>query len=310
MSDSSLVSYVIPCYNCENYIHDCLYSLTQQVDCNLEAVVVDDGSCDHSIAKIEAFIQANPQLNIRLYCHPNHENRGVSASRELAVRHAEGEYIAFLDADDVLLSPTKTSEQLSVFQKFPSVVLVHSGITIIGDIPADATSHEHHFSQRSELGVYNLRLLSSSFDLNCIANSTVVVKRAALSNFYYPQLFQVEDFVLWHLLSLEGNFFCIRASLVGYRFHGNSASSSYNKSRLTALYSMLEFKLALSAISPSRVQSLIALLSSFETLSALFTYYATSPLPNRGSTASSYVLSRLSKLSSYAISRLSRRLRY
>jgi glycosyltransferase involved in cell wall biosynthesis len=269
-----LVSYIVPCFNCENYILCCLQSIFAQDDVDVEAVVIDDGSSDRSIAKVQQFINSNPSAKISLLSHPGNSNLGVSASRSLGVQHSRGEFISFLDADDVLLEPNKTSQQIAVLLGSPNVVLVHSGVKIIGDIPSEALAHEQHFARRSALGPYRLSSISQSLDINCIANSTVLVRKQALAEFSYRQLFQVEDFVLWHLVALAGNFYCLPDQLVGYRFHSETATSRYNKSLLVQHYSSIEFKLALAAKSPSKIQSAVAILSLFSSLSNLLALYA------------------------------------
>ena len=289
-----LVSYVIPCYNCEDYIAECLKSVFSQIGVHLQALVIDDGSTDGSLEVVNKFISANPRADISLLFHPNNENLGVSASRSLGIRHAQGKYIGFLDADDLLLSSHKTSEQVSIFMQFPNVVLIHSGVKIIGDIPNNAMDHEQHFVQRSELGVYHLSKVPQSLDLNCIANSTVLVRKEALSDFSYSQLFQIEDFVLWHLVSLRGLFFCLSDKLVGYRFHSGSATSRYNKSLLIQQYSSVEFKLALAMKSPSILQSVVAIISLSSTLSSLMTLYSNS---NTGTRVPSQI--RILRLASF-----------
>jgi glycosyltransferase involved in cell wall biosynthesis len=270
----NLVSYIVPCFNCENFILECLDSILGQTDVEIEIIIVNDGSSDRSLEFIRQFMASVSPNKVGLYSHQNQENRGVSASRMLGVKHARGDYIAFLDADDVLIDPVKTSRQVSIINANPNVVLVHSGVKIIGDIPSEALEHEQHFARRSALGPYRLSNISQSLDINGIANSTVLVRRQALAEFSYRQLFQVEDFVLWHLVSLAGSFYCLPDQLVGYRFHSATATSRYSKSLLIQHYSSIEFKLALAVKSPSIVQSVVALLSLFSSLSNLLALYS------------------------------------
>jgi len=270
----NLVSYIIPCFNCEHYILDCLQSVFSQVDVDVEAVVIDDGSSDRSVNRVQQFMNSNRSAKVSLVFHPGNKNLGVSASRNLGIQRAQGEFIGFLDADDMLLDTQKTFKQLSIFMDSPNIVLVHSGVKIIGEIPSEALAHERHFGQRSALGPYRLSKVSQSLNINCIANSTVIVKRQALASFSYTQLFQVEDFVLWHLLSLAGKFYCLPGQLVGYRFHAETATSRYRKSLLIQYYSSIEFKLALAAKSPSKIQSAAAFLSLFSSIYDLLGLYS------------------------------------
>ena len=88
-----------------------------------ELLLVDDGSSDGSTRIALALVQRFPQ-QVRYLEHPAHANRGMSASRNLGIKHARGEHIAFLDADDVWL-PNKLSEQVSVLEAHPEVGMTY-----------------------------------------------------------------------------------------------------------------------------------------------------------------------------------------
>ena len=95
-----LVSVVIPAYNCERYIEKAITSVIQQPEV-AEIVVVNDGSTDTTQSILEA-LQKQNQI-IKVYHHENNSNKGRSASRNLAIKNATANYIAFLDADDYYL---------------------------------------------------------------------------------------------------------------------------------------------------------------------------------------------------------------
>lgn len=97
-------------FNAENTIIEALDSVKNQTvgPENFEIIVIDDGSTDKSVKLVENYIQANPELNILLM---NQENKGVSSARNMGLMSSEGDYIAFLDADDVWL-PEKTEKQI------------------------------------------------------------------------------------------------------------------------------------------------------------------------------------------------------
>lgn len=119
------VSVIIPLYNKENYILDCLRSLESQDFSNWECLIVDDGSVDASIKIVESFI-AGSEKSWRILTK---SNGGASSARNVGIRAAEGEFIALLDADDVWL-PTKLSKQLSFFEKNQDVHLLLTNYVI------------------------------------------------------------------------------------------------------------------------------------------------------------------------------------
>ena len=95
-----LVSVIVPAYNCSAYIVEAIESVLNQDYSPLEVIVVDDGSTDDTLKVLEQF-----RGRIQIHCQPN---RGPAAARNLAVRHASGDYLAFLDGDD-LWAPGHTS---------------------------------------------------------------------------------------------------------------------------------------------------------------------------------------------------------
>lgn len=90
------VSVIVPVYNVELYIEKCLNSLVNQTLQEIEIIVVNDGSTDHSEQIIQKFIEEYPEKIVYL----KKENGGLSDARNYALPHAKGEYIAFLDSDD------------------------------------------------------------------------------------------------------------------------------------------------------------------------------------------------------------------
>jgi glycosyltransferase involved in cell wall biosynthesis len=118
-----LVSAVTIVRNGEQFLAEALESALGQSYSDLELVVVDDGSADRSAEIAERYVQAAPD-RVRLVRHPDDSSRGMSATRSLGVRIAQGDFIGFLDADDVWL-PKKIAEQVAVFEAHPSAGMVY-----------------------------------------------------------------------------------------------------------------------------------------------------------------------------------------
>lgn len=96
----TLTSIIIPVYNVEPYIGACLDSLAAQTAGGFELLFVDDCGTDGSVALVEAFIGAHPEIPCRLLHHER--NRGLSAARNTGLEAAQGDYVLFLDSDDAL----------------------------------------------------------------------------------------------------------------------------------------------------------------------------------------------------------------
>ncbi|HEY3756455.1 MAG TPA: glycosyltransferase family A protein [Opitutaceae bacterium] len=105
MSGPALVSILVPCFNAEAWLDATLASASAQTWPNLEIIVVDDGSTDGSLAAARRW---ESRGRVRVLAQPN---RGASAARNAALAASRGEWIQFLDADD-LLAPDKIARQL------------------------------------------------------------------------------------------------------------------------------------------------------------------------------------------------------
>jgi glycosyltransferase involved in cell wall biosynthesis len=120
--DNPLVSVVLCFLNEERFLREAVESVIAQDYGHWELILVDDGSSDSSTAIAEKF-ETDYAGRIFYADHEGHVNKGLSASRNEGIRRAQGEYIAFLDADDVWL-PGKLSNQLRIFRKHAHVTVV------------------------------------------------------------------------------------------------------------------------------------------------------------------------------------------
>ncbi|GEM_PF-3158375 len=103
-----LISVIIPTYNVQNTIERTLESVFNQEYKNIEILCVDDGSADNTVEILKKYI---PKIRILIQ-----ENKGASAARNLGILEAKGEFIQFLDADDVIL-PNKIKHQVALLSK-------------------------------------------------------------------------------------------------------------------------------------------------------------------------------------------------
>jgi glycosyltransferase involved in cell wall biosynthesis/SAM-dependent methyltransferase len=117
-----LVSVIVPFWNARPFIGEAIASVLAQTFQGWELLLIDDGSNDGSTEIGKQYVDRFPE-RIRYLEHERHENRGVAASRNLGVRHARGQYIAFLDADDVWL-PSKLARQTAILRSEPDAAMV------------------------------------------------------------------------------------------------------------------------------------------------------------------------------------------
>ncbi len=213
------VSIIIPAYNSREYIGKAIESATSQSFKNIEIFVVDDGSTDGTKDAVESYIRDS---KIR-YIHQ--ENKGPAAARNLGISKSSGEFIAFLDADDIWL-PDKLEQQMPLFDD-PEVALVFSDTEIFGDgFPFKKHSE---FSRFARGDVY-AKLIMGNF----IPTSSVVVRRVAMDEaggFDEDKKISIgEDYFLWLMIARKYKFDFSPESLVKYRIHGGQTSASRIKS--------------------------------------------------------------------------------
>ena len=95
------LSIIVPVYNRENYIESCLKTLLQIQSDEIEIIIVDDGSIDNSLDLCRGYEKIDKRINVY-----HKENGGVSSARNYGINHASGEYLMFVDSDDMICVET------------------------------------------------------------------------------------------------------------------------------------------------------------------------------------------------------------
>ena len=218
MNSRPSISVVMPAYKVAPYIGEALESVFAQTFTNYEVIVVNDGSPD-----TEEFERAlEPFMDRIIYMRQ--ENRGVSAARNHALRSARGEFVAFLDADDVWL-PSYLQDQLAVIEQH-GCDLVCADALHFGGSPFDGRTYmEVLMADAPHSGdVTFLGLLSGEHNL---ITSGVLARREPILEvgLFDEALRDSEDFDLWLRLARHGvRMVYHRALLLRYRSHKDSLS--------------------------------------------------------------------------------------
>lgn len=206
-----LISVIIPAYNAEETIRESIESVLNQTLSDFELIVIDDGSSDLTL-KIVTSIQDS---RIKVF---SYRNGNASASRNCGVFHASGEFIAFLDADD-LWTPDKLEVQLTALQKNLQAVVAYSWFDCIDE----CGKFLYHGSRFSKTGdVYTELLLS-----NILGNgSNPLIRRYALAEVgsFDESLTNSEDRDLYLRLAARYHFVAVPYSHILYRVSYKSKS--------------------------------------------------------------------------------------
>ncbi len=145
MNNKPLVSCIVIFFNAgENFFIEAIESVFAQTYSHWELLLADDGSTDATTKIALQYAQQYPE-KVRYLEHEEHQNRGMSATRNLGISNAKGEYIAFLDADDIWL-PQKLEKQVAILEAQPEAGMVYgSALKWYGwtDNPEDAKRDSH-----------------------------------------------------------------------------------------------------------------------------------------------------------------------
>lgn len=212
---SPVVSIIIPVYNVASYISDALESVFAQDFEDYEVIVVNDGSTD--TAELEQVLAGFPHIK-----YLKQENRGVASARNAALRIAQGQYVAFLDADDVWL-PNKLSQQLK-FMREGSYDFVYGNALFFGESPWQPGAT--YMDRSPSKGTVTKESL---LDMRCsVPCSTVLARRQAVldAGMFDENVRVTEDFDLWiRMLERKARGGYQKVVLAKYRFRSAGLSA-------------------------------------------------------------------------------------
>jgi glycosyltransferase involved in cell wall biosynthesis len=210
------VSVVIPAYNAITYLPKTLDSVLQQTFTDFEVSIVNDGSTD-SIASWFATVKDD---RVRLISQPN---QGLPGARNTGIMEAKGEYIAFIDADD-LWEPTKLEKQVQCLDAKPEVGLVYAW-TLLIDRHGNSTGTVT--AAQVEGNVWEKLLLGDVVG----SGSAAMVRRSCFDRvgLFDPQLTSIEDCDMWVRIAADYPFALIKEVLVYYRQHPSGMSRDYDR---------------------------------------------------------------------------------
>lgn len=215
-ANSSLVSIILPTYNCARFLSDSLGSVLSQTYDRYEIIVVDDGSTDNTKEVLNAFLQKIKYIDLG-------QNRGLPAARNIGIQSAQGTYIAFLDADDLWL-PEKLQTDVEYFTQHPDVSMVYSRHM---NIDEQGVVLDGGTKRRLPSGNIFIRLFSEQ---NFIVPSSVVVRKEvfATAGLFDEQLFNCQDWDMWLRIAFYFKVAGINKPLVQYRHNPHSLSKNRN----------------------------------------------------------------------------------
>jgi len=206
-------------------------AILRQTFADLEVIFVDDASRDDSVNVLRKIAAEDPRVKVIA----QEKNSGPSRSRNIGLREAKGEFVAFCDADD-LWKPEKLSRQIHLLENNPDCDIAYSDSEMIdesGRLIGRLFREEHSLPENPSGDLFE-SLCGSNF----INTQTVLVRRAKLGErlMFNEHIRLAEDWWLWIRLAREHRFIYDSASLGLYRVHaqntGKTQRRGFTKSRL------------------------------------------------------------------------------
>lgn len=210
------VSVVISAYNSMSYLPKTLESVLQQTFTDFEVLIINDGSTDHILSWASEIVDPRVKLI-------SQENKGVAEARNTGIKHAQGEYIAFLDADD-LWDPTKLEKQIQCFESNPDVGLVYTWTLLVDQqgksLGAVTAAHVEGY-------VWEKLLLGDVVG----SGSSAVIRRSCFNKvgLFDSELPFTADCDMWARIAAYYPLVVIKEILVYYRQHPSGMSRDYDK---------------------------------------------------------------------------------
>lgn len=210
--ETKLISVIMPTYNCGKFIKESIESVQNQTYCNWELIIVDDCSTDDTKVIVQSYIKSDKRIKYYRF----EVNQGAAKARNKAMELANGNYIAFLDSDD-LWKKEKLEKQLKFMKK--------------NCYNFSCTSYEQINEEGKLLGKQIKTKKKADYNrilLDCpVGNSTVMYNVDNLGKFEVPNIRKRNDDALWlQILKKEKYIYGMEEILMKYRIRENSISSN------------------------------------------------------------------------------------
>jgi glycosyltransferase involved in cell wall biosynthesis len=217
------VSVIIPSYNHEKYIEECIQSVLDQTFQDFEIIITDDGSTDQTVGMIKRF--DDPRIKLFQF----YKNRGACVAANNSLQHASGKYIAVLSSDDAWY-PQKLAVQVKYLDKHPEVAVVFGKVDWIDEtgnlITSDNFTYKNLFNVNNRTRFEWLRYFFEKG--NCLCHPCSLVRRECYSEVgsFNPALASLPDYDLWIRICLKYDIRILNQKLIRFRRIGEEINAS------------------------------------------------------------------------------------
>lgn len=214
-----LISVIIPVYNVEQYLEECLESVINQTFKDLEIICVNDGSTDNSLSILEKYAQKDKRIKII-----NKDNGGLSSARNAGLNAATAEFVSFLDSDDYL--------DITAYEKINPYLtndmdLLCFGLETFNDFSEEQKAIDENYYKINREGNYQInneiRMTTNVSACNKIFRKSIIDKY----KLYFLEGYHFEDYPFyWCYVFLIKNIYFVKDKF--YKYRRREASISFN----------------------------------------------------------------------------------
>lgn len=216
--EKDFVSIIMPSYNSSKFIAESIQSVLDQTFRNWELLITDDKSNDTSVKIIQEFIQKDSRIKL----FQSEKNLGAASARNVSLDYAKGQFIAFLDSDDLWI-PTKLEMQIDRMKK-ERLPFTYSNYEVILE---DGNSTGKIIKVPTQI---DYRGYLRNTIIGCL---TVVIDRCQVGDFRMPVIKSSHDMALWLLIMKRGyKAYAIKENLAKYRLVSTSNTAKKKKAAL------------------------------------------------------------------------------
>ena len=224
MSNFYCLSLIIPIYNTEKYIVDCLNSVINQFDYKIEIIIIDDCSTDGSLKVLKKFLLKRKTIHkLKLLKHT--KNRGPGIARNTGIKNSTGDYLAFLDGDDILMNGF--SRKIKKLIKKKDLDIIEYGFVRFNSNKS-IKKFKHLYSFSKEQRYENIKI--ELFCKTVWYPSIRVSKKKLWNNIKFPNNYRYEDdMTIYKIYQKTNKIFFIDTPLLAYRYNPKSLTSQISK---------------------------------------------------------------------------------
>lgn len=223
------ISVITASYNYAEYIEETINSVIDQSYQDWELIIVDDGSIDNSVEIIKSYCEKN--LKIKLFQHKNGENKGLKETLSLGIKHASGDWIAFLESDDYF-TPDNLFKKVEIIKKYPQTKLIFNKVNFLSKKEVKRQKTFENTQKKLSQMTFPTNMFYDFYINNMILTfSCVMVEANALKNISFDTPIDAFlDWWLWIHLAYKNDFYYINEELTSWRLHPQSyIKTSENK---------------------------------------------------------------------------------